>query len=362
MRVRSLDCRGFRNLADAETEIGGGLTVLHGPNGAGKTNLLDGLYFGLTSHSFRGGADRDVIRFEERSARVELELEDDDGSRRPRLLAAIDRGGERRHLLDGRPLDRAEGRPLVSVFHPDRMQLLKGPPAHRRAHLDRFVAARRPARAELRSSYGRTLAQRNAQLARVRAGEAPRDSLAVWEERLAAEAEPLIESRREAVAAIAPAFRARAGQLGLGEASVAYRPRTDEDAAGIAARLAELRADLGRSYITYGPQLDELKLGASDRELRRFGSQGQQRVALLALLFAERDALLADGRPAPMMLLDDVMSELDPERRSLLIGELEGAGQALVTATEPGQVPKLEGAARIAVNAGSTRPALAAAA
>jgi len=359
--VRSLDCRGFRNLTDAETEIAAGLTVLHGPNGAGKTNLLDALYFGLTSHSFRAGSDRDVIRFEERSARVELELETGD-ARSPRLLAALDRAGERRHLLDGRPLDRAEGRPLVSVFHPDRLQLLKGPPAHRRAHLDRFVSALRPARAELRSSYGRTLAQRNAQLARVRAGDAPPDSLAVWEERLAAEAEPLITARRDAADAIAEPFAARAGQLGLADAALAYRPRAEGDAAAIAARLAELRAELGRSYITYGPQLDELDVRAGDRKLRRFGSQGEQRVALLALLFAERDSLLAEGRPAPMMLLDDVMSELDPERRRLLIAELEGAGQTLITATESVQVPDAEGAARVAVAAGAARATLAAAA
>jgi len=361
MLVRSLDCRGFRNLADVETRLAPGLTVLHGPNGAGKTNLLDALYFGLTSHSFRAGPDRDVIRFDERSARVELELETGD-ARHPRLLAGLDRSGQRRHLLDGRPLERAEGRPLASVFHPDRLQLLKGPPAHRRAHLDRFVCALRPARADLRSRYGRTLAQRNAQVARVRAGAAPVDSLAVWEERLAAEAEPLIAARRDAAAAIAAPFAARADELGLPAATLAYRPRTDADAAGIAAELAELRPELGRSYITFGPQLDELELRSGGRKLRQFGSQGQQRVALLALLFAERDALLADGRPAPMMLLDDVMSELDPERRRLLIGALEDTGQTLVTATEPGQVPKVEGVARVAVGDGTARPELAAAA
>jgi DNA replication and repair protein RecF len=200
-------------------------------------------------------------------------------------------------------------------------------------------------------------------VARVRGGHAPPDSLVVWDERLAAEAEPLIVSRREATEAIAPAFAARAEELGLPEAGVAYRPRADEDAETIAAELAALRGELGRGYVTYGPQLDELELSAGGRRLRRFGSQGQQRVALLALLFAERDALLAEGRPAPMMLLDDVMSELDPERRELLIGTLAGAGQTLVTATEAAQVPQLEGATqRVAVSAGAARPGLAAAA
>jgi DNA replication and repair protein RecF len=361
VRITALECRDFRNLGGSEIPIGDGITVLHGPNGAGKTNLLEALYFGLTSHSFRGGSDRDAIRFDARSARVELVLEADAG-RPMRLLAGIDRAGERRHLLDGRPLDRADQRPLVSVFHPDRLQLLKGPPAQRRAHLDRFVGALRPSRGDLRSRFGRTLAQRNALVARVRAGEATIDSLTTWDERLAAEAEPLIEARAAAVAALEDPFAGRAAELGLADAGIAYRPRAEGDAAGIAARLAELReGDLGRSYTTFGPQLDEVMLRAGGRQLRRFGSQGQQRVALLALLFAERDALLAEGRPAPLMLLDDVMSELDLERRGLLINALAGAGQAVVTATESAHVPSAQDAFAVAVSDGATR-ALAAAA
>jgi DNA replication and repair protein RecF len=359
--VRSLECRSLRNLSDAETVLGPGVTVLHGPNGAGKTNLVEALYFGLTSHSFRSGSDRDLIGFEARSARVELELEDPDG-RRSRLLAGLNRAGERRHLLDGRPLDSNERRPLAGVFHPDRLQLLKGPPAHRRAHLDRFVSALRPARADLRSRFGKTLAQRNALAARVRAGGGGPDALAVWDERLAAEAAPLIAARAEAVATLSELFAERADALGLAAAAISYRPRVEGDAPSIAARLEELRgADLGRAYLSFGPQLDELELRCAGRPLRRFGSQGQQRAALLALLFAEREAMLAAGRPAPIMLLDDVMSELDPRRRELLVDALTGTGQALITATEPEQVPPAARAFRIAVVDGDARSLAAAA-
>jgi DNA replication and repair protein RecF len=354
MRIATVEPHGFRNLTDAPTRLGPAITVLHGPNGAGKTNLIEAVYFGLTARSFRSGSDRDLIRFGETTARVELELDGDEGA--ARLLTGLDRSGERRHLLDGRRLEGEGGRPLVSIFHPDRLQLLKGPPARRRAHLDRFVAALRPARADLRARYGRTLAQRNALLHRVRGGEVSRDALATWDERLAIEAEALIVARVEAIEALAAPFAQRASSLGLVHAEICYRPRTEATAEEIAAVLAELRAaDLGRAYVTFGPQLDEVAIRAAGRLLRRFGSQGEQRAALLGLLFAERDALIARGRPAPLMLLDDVMSELDPPRRRLLLDSLEGAGQALITATEPAHVPSSRKAVLVAIDGGASR-------
>ena len=354
--ISSLEPRGFRNLADARVELGMEIVVFHGPNGAGKTNLLEAVYFGLVNRSFRAGSDRDMIRFEEAGARVELELAPSAG--RPSvLLSALERGGERRHLADGRePSGATPERPLVSVFHPDRLQLVKGPAAHRRAHLDRLTAALWPARATLRSRFGRTLAQRNALVSRIRAGLAAASSLETWDARLAAEAEPLMAARAAAAAGLRSPFAELASSLGLDGATIGYRPRAESAAADLEAELAARRGrDLGRAYTSYGPQLDEVELRVDERPLRRFGSQGQQRSGLLALLFAERSALIAAGRPAPIMLLDDVMSELDPERRALLVSSLDGAGQALLTATEASQVPATAGVVRrIAVKEGRT--------
>jgi DNA replication and repair protein RecF len=355
MVVGGVECRGFRNLVDGRTPIADGVVIVHGANGAGKTNLLEALYFGLTGRSFRAGNDRDMIRFGEQGGRVELDLAGGD-----RLLAALDRSGERRHLLAGRPLAGAPGeRPLVSVFHPDRLQLVKGSPAHRRGHLDRLCGAIWPARADLRSRFGRTLAQRNALVHRIRAGLGGAESLPAWDERLAAEAEPLMEARGEAVDALAGSFSELAVGLGLPEAEIGYRPRASGGREELAAELARRRAhDLGRAYTSYGPQLDEIELRLDGRALRRFGSQGQQRLALLALLFAERAALIEAGREAPLMLLDDVMSELDPAHRQLLVSLLGGGGQSVITATEAAHVPSAD-AARIEVSGGAITAARA---
>ncbi len=366
MVVGAVECRGFRNLADARTAIGANVVVVHGPNGAGKTNLLEAVYFGLTGRSFRAGNDRDLIRHGGQGARVELEL-----AHGGELLAALDRSGERRQLLSGRTLSGDPGeRPLVNVFHPDRLTLVKGAPAHRRAHLDRLCGAIWPARADLRRRFGHTLAQRNALVARARAGLGEAHSLPSWDERLAAEAEPLIAARAQAVDSLAEPFAKLAAGLGLDGAEISYRPRAAGVAAELAAELARRRTeDLGRAYTSYGPQLDEIELRFADRQLRRFASQGQQRLALLALLFAEREALLDAGRSAPLMLLDDVMSELDPAHRELLVNLLEQggpgneaaqpprvAGQTLITATEADQVPSAT-ALRIEVSDGSSASA-----
>jgi DNA replication and repair protein RecF len=229
------------------------------------------------------------------------------------------------------------------VFAPDRLALVKGPPAGRRDHLDRFVAVLWPARAEARRRYGRALAQRNALLGRVRAGAAPETALEAWDRELAAEGAQVMAARREAAERLAGPFEALAAELGVdGEAALRYAPRSEADGAGgLEAELHERRAsDLERGYTGHGPHLDELALNLEGRSLRRFGSQGEQRAALLALLFSERAALIDAGAVLPLMLLDDVMSELDAGRRRLLTEALAGKGQALITATEPEELPE----------------------
>jgi DNA replication and repair protein RecF len=354
--VHRLHARGFRNLEDAELELADGITLIVGPNGAGKTNLLEALHFGLTGTSWRTANEREMIRFGSPLARVIVGLEE--GGERRELVASLARGDGKHRRLDGNRIGSWDqvGRPPAGVFAPDRLALVKGAPGARRAHLDRFVGALWPARAELGRRFGRALAQRNALLGRVRAGAAPQPALDAWDLELAVEGIALIEARREAVERLAPAFARLAEGLGLGGgAELRYAPRSAaEGAERLAGELRERRAgDLERGYTGHGPHLDELEISLEARSLRRYGSQGEQRSALLALLFAEREALLEARRAPPVMLLDDVMSELDAARRQLLAELLVGEGQALITATDSEQLPlRSEHTREVAVRGG----------
>jgi DNA replication and repair protein RecF len=340
--VTAIEARPLRSLERVRVELGPGIVSVVGPNGVGKTNLVEALYFALTGRSFRTSDRRDLIPFGGSLARAEATVRDDDGLER-RLLASVSRAEGRRHLLDGSPADPAtlaRNRPPVAVFAPDRLSLIKGPPAERRAHLDGFLAARWPARSELRKRFGQALAQRNAMVARVAAGYGSAAGLDVWDAGVAEAAAPLVAARGDAVDELAPAFAAALAELGLEGGALEYAPRAAGDAAAIRAGLLERRdADIKLGRSSWGPHLDELKVSAGGRALRRYGSQGQQRAALLALLFAERDALLAARRVTPLLLLDDVMSELDPGRRERLVARLASGGQTLITAADEESLP-----------------------
>jgi DNA replication and repair protein RecF len=335
--------RDFRTYVRAEAHLGEGLTVVHGPNGVGKSNLLEALYFGCTGRSPRTRNERELVHFGAQATRVVVQLAD--GSQSHELSVGFEPGQPKRMSSDGAPVERlldVESRPLLSVFMPERLELLKGPPALRRAHLDQIVAAVWPLRAADRREYSRVLAQRNALLGGIRAGRASRASLSTWDRELARHALALRSNRAAAVALLAEPFAERSRELGLsGASTLDYRPRSrarDEDEL-IAELEARLTADLERGFSSHGPHRDELAILRDGRELRVYGSQGEQRLALLALLLSERAVLARERGRTPLMLLDDVMSELDSDRRELLARELSSGGQSVIATTDLAHVP-----------------------
>ena len=359
MIATRLTLRDFRSYAAADVQLGPGLSVVSGRNGAGKTNLLEALYFACTGRSCRTANERECVRFGAQLTRLELYCED--GGRQHELSVGFQPGEPKRLRVDGATVERLTDvttRPLVSVFLPDRLELVTGAPALRRAHVDQVVAALYPARAGTRRAYAAALGQRNALVAAIRAGRARRDSMPAWDAELSRHGITLMADRRTVVEELRARFAQHAAGLGLsGEPEVLYRPRSGAGTAEeLAAELAErLESDIERGFTGHGPHRDELVLRREDRELRAYGSRGQQRLALLALLLAEREALAESRGAPPLMLLDDVMSELDAGRRARLVDVLRVGGQSVITTTDRAHVPGADepGVTRLAIAEGA---------
>jgi DNA replication and repair protein RecF len=365
MNVTRLQLRDFRSYERGELRLGPGLTVVAGQNGAGKTNLLEALYFACTGRSCKTANEREVVRFGASVTRLVLQASDERGAHE--ITVGFEPGEAKRLRVDGAAVERltdVAARPLVSVFLPDRLELVLGAPALRRAHLDQVVAALWPARAGTRRAYSAALGQRNALIAGIRAGRAGPASLPAWDAELARHGIALMRDRAEAAERLRPRFVTHAQDVGLeGEAELAYRPRSKaQDADGLAAELAErVDGDVERGFTGHGPHRDDLSFRRAGRELRAYGSRGQQRLALLALLLAERAELEAERGAPPLMLLDDVMSELDAGRRERLVEVLRGGGQAVITTTDLAHVPGAEepGVERVAISGGRVLQAAA---
>ncbi len=324
-----------------------------GPNGAGKTNLLESLHVGTQGFSPRTRADVQLVRFGERSGRIALRGRR--GESDVQLEVTVEVGEGKRAKLNGAPLRAAEqlrSEVATLVFTPDRLAVVKGGPAVRRAYFDRALGRLAPARAQLSPEYAAAVAQRNASLRRVAGGFSSRDALVPWTEQVATLGRALVEARNEMITWLAPGFAARAEELGLPAARMSYEgaPPTTE------ALEARLDRDLERGSTGIGPHLDDVILTSGPRDLRNFGSQGEQRLTVLALLLAEAE-LIAERRGfAPLLSLDDVLSELDPARRLILAERVQGSGQTLVTATQASSLP-LEPAQLLEVSPGLVRAA-----
>ncbi len=351
--VETVSLRNIRSYARLDLDLRPGLILVIGPNGAGKTNLLESLHLGTQGFSPRTRADAQLIRFGERVGRVALH-----GDRRGSPVdteVTLELGEGKRAKLNGASLRAAEQLRLevaTLVFTPDRLAVVKGGPAVRRAYFDRALGRLAPARSLLAVEYGAAVAQRNAALRRVAGGFSSRDALVPWTEQVADFGRRLVEARSEVVAWLAPGFADRADELGLPAARMTYsgEPPT------VAALDERLERDLERGATGLGPHLDDIVLTSGTRDLRSFGSQGEQRLTVLALLLAEAELIRERRDFPPLLLLDDVLSELDPGRRRVLAERVLSSGQTLVTATQASSLP-VEPAQLLEVSPGLVRAA-----
>lgn len=334
MRIRSLELTDWRSYRSLRVEFGSGLTAIVGANGEGKTNLLEAVGWLAGIGSFRGVPDADLIRSEAASAALRAEAAGDDG-RDWLVEAELNRAGPSRVQVNRCRQQRIGdlvGVLPVTIFSPDDLDLVKGGPAGRRSWIDAAAAARHRSYSATRAELARILKQRNA-LLRSAGGRLDGDAaftLDVWDERLARVGAEVLQRRCELLSEISDELRSayQAISRSTASASAGYRASWSGE---LASALAEARrADLRRAATTVGPHLDEVVLAIDGSPARTQASQGEQRSLALALRLAVDAVLRRAGSDTPILLLDDVFSELDAERSSALL-ECLPRGQRLLT-------------------------------
>jgi DNA replication and repair protein RecF len=347
LEVRRLTLTGFRSYDSLEVEFSRGPQVLFGPNAAGKTNLLEALVVLGLGRSHRTSTDSDLVRWGGEFARIEGEVARDAARAGDTLEVVLQRGGagaaRKRIRVNGvgRRSSALTETLRIVVFAPEEMLLVVGSPALRRATLDTLAAQRSPAYARALSTYGRALQQRNSLLRQMREGLADADQLPYWDGIVIAEGGTIVAERLELLNALAEPLAAAHEEIAPGEGrltltyvtNAAAEPgETPTDA--LRRRLRETaEKELWNGTTLVGPHRDDLEFSLDDRSLAGFASRGQQRTAILALKLAELEILRAADDVEPLLLLDDVFSELDPERRAHLVRRLGALPQSFVTTT-----------------------------
>jgi len=337
LRVMRLRARGFRNLAELELEPGARFNVIYGDNGQGKSNLLEAIDYLGALRSFRGALAADMIARDGALAELAADVAGEAAPRAFRVRLRRDAGRELQ--LDGkRPRARAQYLNAIQtvLFHPGDLQLVAGSPEQRREFIDRVLEHFDPTYASSLDAYERALRSRN----RLLRAETPAiNAVRAYDEVLASAGAVIGQARIRLIDELGPlvseAFRSVSGeQHALG---VRYEPRVEPTLRALRSALeASLEKDLARGFTADGPHADDLGLTLDGTPAKRFGSQGQHRAIVLALKVAELHELTRRVGRVPILLLDDVSSELDPARNRRLFALLaELGGQVFLTTTQP---------------------------
>lgn len=335
--VEKLALASFRNYPFLDLELSAGFNVVSGPNAQGKTNLLESLYLVGTTRLLRGQRDVEAIRDGDERASVEVEL----AGSGTRLGIGLERGARKRARVNGLALPRAAdliGRlPVVCVSAAD-MAIVRGEPADRRLFLDLELSALSPAYLHHFAGYKRAQEQRGALLRASRERTIPPEVFEPWEAQMAAHGAHLRAAREDYVARLVEPTREVHARMGGGEAlDLRYEPKDDSstEEALVEAFASNRGAEIARGASLVGPHRDDLRLEVEERDARLFGSQGQQRTAVIALKFATLDVAREERGVPPLLLLDDILSDLDAGRRARLVEVvLDRAAQAVLTCTE----------------------------
>ena len=342
MQVTSLSLSCFRNYEKAVIEPDAGVTVFTGPNAQGKTNILEALHLCCLGKSHRTSRDEELIQWGKDTARVTVKTAQRDGTHEVAVILSRTQKKKKTVRIGLRQAERIGellGHVCGVLFSPEDLQIVKEGPAERRRFMDMQLSQLRPAYFYALQRAVRTLNQRNALLKEIARNPSLLPTLDMWDEQLARVGAVICENRREAVDKLAQLARSAHLSLtgGREELNLRYVSQV-ADAQNVyealLERLARARSeDLRRMTTTVGVHRDDIAITIDGREARTFASQGQQRSAVLSLKLAQLEWAGQESGEAPILMLDDVMSELDPNRRRQLIERIDRV-QTFVTCTD----------------------------
>ena len=355
MYLSHLNMKNFRNYADIELDLSPGLTIFRGANAQGKSNLLEAIYLLALTKSIRAHNERDVIRFEagERTPytrivgtalqknrqQVEVQI---DMAIAPRQVGSTNGMYQKRIRVNGvpKPASRSVGAIAAVLFSADDLSLITGPPSYRRRYMDVLLSQVDKDYIKTLQRYLQVMTQRNQLLKRIREGQAGQDELGFWNDELCLQGAQITERRRMAVVALAPQASESYNAMASGDErlEITYEPSIEqtgshqEVAAYISDKLATVKnREIQMAQTLLGPHRDELRITIGGMDVSQFGSRGQIRSVALSLRLAEADYLTRILGEEPILLLDDVLSELDNVRQLRVLQAACNAEQALVT-------------------------------
>ena len=338
MTVKSIQVKDYRNAQERNIALSDGTNAFVGENARGKTNLLEAVYFAGVGKSFRTPRDRELIKYGADRAFIFVSAEKDGITETVKII--IDKSVNKSVAVNGLPITRMSelmGVCPVVLFCPDGLKIIKDAPADRRRFMDISLCQISKAYFAALSQYGKILASRNKLL---KSGGASDSTLAPWDELLADVGAKIIKSRRGFVRELTPFAADRHSFLSDGKETLAldYEGVSGDGTDEIKAELLkgflrDRENDYRLRYTHTGPHKDDIIISVDGVDVRAYGSQGQQRTAALSMKLAEMQLLTKVMGTSPVMLLDDVMSELDSRRRKKLIEALDGF-QSIITATD----------------------------
>jgi len=334
MRIKSLALNDFRNIENISIEFDKGLNIIYGDNAQGKTNILESIYVAGTTRSHKGSKDKEMIKLGEDEAHIRIILEKDDLDRK--IDMHLKKSKSKGVAVDGIPVHKSAdifGIVQLIFFSPEDLSMIKDGPAERRRFIDMELSQIEKIYLYNLSKYNKILTQRNNLLKQISYDTELSDTLDVWDEQLVSTGLEIIKSRRKFISELNEIIKPIHEKLtgGKEELEIEYNPNVNEEDFNDKLKSGR-NSDIYQKTTLTGPQRDDITFYINKNDVRKYGSQGQQRSTALSLKLSEIELFKKKTGDNPILLLDDVLSELDRSRQNYLIESI-GDIQTIITCT-----------------------------